>query len=261
MNAGRVAPPPASARPLGPVPGWGVGRGFRLPRAREGFARVVVVPRCPAPRRDGRACGTLAASPTSRFCKRHEALVERWGEERVMAGDFPDSARKRASQVTVETLARRPTKTMFVEPSGSGKTPEPAAIRPAPAQLAAENLDGLQRALLDAALSATTTRWATVACGDCGARSRVELPVPDVRSRLRATCLRRRSDGRDDRSLPTAEWRGAHPAAHLTLSGPGSPSRFGALTIGGPRPCVAWASRTPSCAVQRIGSTVPAVES
>jgi hypothetical protein len=47
---------------------------------------------------------------------------------------------------------------------------------------AATNLDGLQRALLDAALSATTTRWATVACGDCGARSRVELPVPDVRS-------------------------------------------------------------------------------
>jgi hypothetical protein len=40
--------------------------------------------------------------------------------------------------------------------------------------------------LLDAALSATTTRWATVTCSDCGARSRVELPVPDVRSRLQA---------------------------------------------------------------------------
>jgi hypothetical protein len=53
-------------------------------------------------------------------------------------------------------------------------------------KLAASNLDALQRALLDAALSATTTRWATVACADCGARSRVELPVPDVRSRLQA---------------------------------------------------------------------------
>jgi hypothetical protein len=40
--------------------------------------------------------------------------------------------------------------------------------------------------LLDAALSATTTRWATVACADCGPRSRVELPVPDVRGRLQA---------------------------------------------------------------------------
>jgi hypothetical protein len=69
--------------------------------------------------------------------------------------------------------------------NGTGKSADPTAIRPALAQLAAENLDGLQRALLDAALSATT-RWATVACGGCGARSRVELPVPDVRSRLQA---------------------------------------------------------------------------
>jgi hypothetical protein len=70
--------------------------------------------------------------------------------------------------------------------NGAESGADPAAIRPALAQLAAVNLDGLQRALLDAALSATTTKWATVACDECGARSRVELPVPDVRSRLQA---------------------------------------------------------------------------
>jgi len=54
-------------------------RAHLLARAR---ARVtygaMTVSRCPAPRRDGRACGTLAASPGSRFCKRHEALADKW---------------------------------------------------------------------------------------------------------------------------------------------------------------------------------------
>jgi hypothetical protein len=145
----------------------------------------VVVPRCPAPRRDGRACGTLAASPTSRFCRRHEALAEKWGEELVLAGDYPGNGRKRALRLTVEESLEPETTTMIVA-NGAGKPADPTAIRPALAQLAAANLDGLQRALLDAALSATTTRWATVTCDDCGARSRVELPVPDVRSRLQA---------------------------------------------------------------------------
>jgi hypothetical protein len=86
--------------------------------------------------------------------------------------------------VTVEPL--EPVTTAVIEARRTVKAADPTAIRPALAQLAAANLDGLQRALLDAALSATTTRWATVACDDCGARSRVELPVPDVRSRLQA---------------------------------------------------------------------------
>jgi hypothetical protein len=110
--------------------------------------------------------------------------VEKWGEERVMVGDYPGNARKRASALTVEPL--EPERTTTVETNGTLKTADPTAIRPALAQLAAANLDALQRALLDAALSATTTRWATVSCEDCGARSRVELPVPDVRSRLQA---------------------------------------------------------------------------
>jgi len=102
----------------------------------------------------------------------------------VLSGEYPGNGRKRASRLTVVPL--EPETPATVDQQRSGKVADPTAIRPALAQLAAANLDGLQRALLDAALSATTTRWATVSCDDCGARSRVELPVPDVRSRLQA---------------------------------------------------------------------------
>lgn len=112
--------------------------------------------------------------------------MERWGEERVMSGDYPGNARRRDSLLMVVPPEPEVTIPPPVSIKGGDKTADPTAIRPALAQLAAENLDGLQRALLDAALSATTTRWATVACTECGTRSRVELPVPDVRSRLQA---------------------------------------------------------------------------
>jgi hypothetical protein len=112
--------------------------------------------------------------------------VEEWGEGRVMSGDYPGNARRRDSLLKVVPVEFENTSVASTETNGTKKTADPTAIRPALAQLAAENLDGLQQALLDAALSATTTRWATVSCSDCGARSRVELPVPDVRSRLQA---------------------------------------------------------------------------
>jgi hypothetical protein len=113
-------------------------------------------------------------------------LAKKWGEERVLSGDYPGNARKRESVLRALPLEPETTTVSSVDTTGSEKTADPTSIRPALAQIAAENLDGLQRALLDAALSATTTKWATVSCSDCGARSRVELPVPDVRSRLQA---------------------------------------------------------------------------
>jgi hypothetical protein len=73
--------------------------------------------------------------------------------------------------------------------TASGNGADPGSIRPSLAQLAASNLDALQRTLLDAALNATTTRWATVTCSGCGARSRAELPAVDVKSRLQAIQL------------------------------------------------------------------------
>jgi hypothetical protein len=78
---------------------------------------------------------------------------------------------------------------VVAESNGNRNGADPAAIRPALARLAAQNLDELQRALLDAALSATTVRWATVTCSGCSAKSHVELPVPDVKARLQAIQL------------------------------------------------------------------------
>jgi hypothetical protein len=119
----------------------------------------MTVPRCPAPRRDGRPCGTLAASPDARFCKKHEALAEKWGEARVLSGDYPGNVPKARPLLSVDP----PEPATFIEANGNEATiADPCAIRPALAQLAAANLSELQRSLLDAALDATTTRWATV---------------------------------------------------------------------------------------------------
>jgi hypothetical protein len=86
-----------------------------------------------------------------------------------MSGDYPGNTRKRQVALTVERLEPETTTLALVEANENGGEADPSAIRPALAQLAASNLDALQRALLDAALSAATTRWATVACGGCGA--------------------------------------------------------------------------------------------
>jgi hypothetical protein len=72
-----------------------------------------------------------------------------------------------------------------VDENGNGAA-DPAEIRPALGRLAAANLNALERELLTAATSAVTTRWTTVTCSGCGTKSRVELPMPDVRSRLQA---------------------------------------------------------------------------
>jgi hypothetical protein len=147
----------------------------------------MVVARCPAPRRDGRACGTLAATPEVTFCRRHEALAEKWGEERVRSGDYPGNAPRKFALLVAEPEPE--VDQASVESNDGGRNSDPGLIRPALAQLAADNLNELQRTLLDAALSATTTRWATVRCTSCQTQSRVELPAPDVKSRLQAIQL------------------------------------------------------------------------
>jgi hypothetical protein len=59
-------------------------------------------------------------------------------------------------------------------------------VRPALAQAAAESLDAIQNALLDAALGATREHWATFTCPDCAKKHRAQVAVPDVRSRVAA---------------------------------------------------------------------------
>jgi hypothetical protein len=68
----------------------------------------------------------------------------------------------------------------------NGEVADPASVRPRLAEAAAENVDDIRRALLDAATGATKDHWVTFECSECGSRSRVQLPVPDVRARVAA---------------------------------------------------------------------------
>jgi len=63
---------------------------------------------------------------------------------------------------------------------------DPATVRPRLAEAAAEGLEGIRKTLLDAATGAVRDHWITFECGECGARKRVEVPVPDVRARVAA---------------------------------------------------------------------------
>ena len=76
--------------------------------------------------------------------------------------------------------------TAELEPAVAIANADSTTVRPMLALAAAENLEALKASLLQAAASATKPTWITVECSDCGERSRVEAPVPDVRSRLAA---------------------------------------------------------------------------
>jgi hypothetical protein len=63
---------------------------------------------------------------------------------------------------------------------------DPATVRPLLAAAAAENVEQLTASLLEAAGSAVKPVWLTVECSGCGARARIEAPMPDVRARVAA---------------------------------------------------------------------------
>ena len=69
--------------------------------------------------------------------------------------------------------------------SGNGH-PDPTQVRPRLAEAAAGALDDISTALLDAALGATRETWITTSCSGCGKKQRVEVKIPDVRSRVAA---------------------------------------------------------------------------
>jgi hypothetical protein len=136
------------------------------------------VPRCSALRRDGQPCGALASSPDAIFCRHHEQLADVHGEEAVREGRYPRTRNPQAEiPVVVETETNGRNGTVALSP---------ADVRPALARAAAESLNDIQQALLDAALGAARQHWVTVTCADCGKKARVEVNVPDVRSRVAA---------------------------------------------------------------------------
>jgi hypothetical protein len=73
----------------------------------------------------------------------------------VLSGDYPGNGRKR--EAVIEADSAEPLSPVVVETNRDGAA-DPGSIRPALAQLAAANLDELQRTLLDAALNASTVR-------------------------------------------------------------------------------------------------------
>jgi hypothetical protein len=147
----------------------------------------VVVPRCPAPRRDGRVGGALAATQEGRLCKRHAALADQWGEEAVLAGTHPGARPKKAA------------KPMLAEPSNDNSAPSlngngpvsPAEVRSRLGELVAGNLGELEKVLLDVALGASRGVWVTTQCKAFGRDGRNEVTIPATAcgsTRSRSSC-------------------------------------------------------------------------
>lgn len=131
---------------------------------------------CEAVLRDGSGCRSAAVTGSS-FCSPHAALAKEIGEERVRSGDHP---RRRKTSTTEPLMAEVET-----HMSGNGHA-DPAQVRPRLAEAAAGALDDIQAALLDAALGSVRPVWVTHSCRECGQKERLEVQVPDVRSRVAA---------------------------------------------------------------------------
>jgi hypothetical protein len=114
------------------------------------------------------------------FCPHHLRLAEEHGVETVGNGSVP---KRRALRVVEEAMP--PVLTTMGEALPTS-TIDPASVRPLLAEAAAENAEQLKASLVQAAGSAVRPVWLTVECSNCGERSRVEAPVPDVRARVAA---------------------------------------------------------------------------
>jgi len=137
-------------------------------------------PRCGALLRNGQPCGRTVAED-SEFCPHHTGLLEIVDAESLREGKIPKrrTLKEPSLRVVTEPMVE-------LEPGSTRVAADPTTVRPTLALAAAENLEALKASLLEAAASATKPTWITVECSGCGERSRVEAPVPDVRSRLAA---------------------------------------------------------------------------
>lgn len=138
------------------------------------------IPRCGALLRNGQPCGRTAEAG-SEFCVYHTRLLEEVDPESLRQGRIP---KKRALKEPALRVVAEPA--VELEPTVTIVNADPTTVRPTLALAAAENLETLTASLLEAAASATKPTWITVECSGCGERTRIEAPVPDVRSRLAA---------------------------------------------------------------------------
>jgi hypothetical protein len=154
-------------------------RGVSHARARATI-EVVTYPRCAASLRDGTACRRTVVK-AEQFCSSHLALVQEYGEERVRAGHVP--RRKRAT-VALVPVNRAPQ----ASPVNGDRPEDSRDIRARLADATTRGADEIERVLLEA-VGASSPKWASLACRNCGEQQQVEIPVPDVRSRLSAITL------------------------------------------------------------------------
>jgi hypothetical protein len=164
-------------------------------------------PRCAALLRDGTLCGRTVAA-ASDFCVHHTKLLATTDAETMRQGRTPKprATKKQTLRVVTEPAIDVMMTTTETDASGLATTKtmarsndhantmtntiaanaDPTTVRPLFAAAAAENVDQLTAALLEAAGSAVKPVWLTVECATCGERSRIEAPVPDVRARVAA---------------------------------------------------------------------------
>jgi hypothetical protein len=135
--------------------------------------------RCSASLRNGQRCRVVIETEGAEFCPHHLKHAEEHGDETVKNGRTPKQRSLRVVEdpVPVVTTMARAMPTSVIGP---------ANVRPMLAEAAAENAEQLKASLLEAAGSAVHQVWVTVECSNCGERSRVEAPVPDVRARVAA---------------------------------------------------------------------------
>jgi hypothetical protein len=135
---------------------------------------------CNASLRNGQRCRVVIETEGSEFCPKHSRLAEEHGLGAVMIGAVPKRRALRvveAPKVTIVTTMAEPSAALPISPSN---------VRPMLAEAAAENAEQLKTSLLEAAGSAVRPVWLTVECSNCGERSSVQAPVPDVRARVAA---------------------------------------------------------------------------
>jgi hypothetical protein len=123
----------------------------------------------------------------SEFCVHHSKVADEIGAEALRRGVYPRRRRDSAALRVVPASDMEPPEAerAAANGEGAGGVADPATVRPKLAEAAAENVEQLKASLLEAAGSATRPVWITVEC-ECGKRSRVEAPVPDVRARVSA---------------------------------------------------------------------------
>jgi hypothetical protein len=143
------------------------------------------VPRCAAFRRDGAPRRALASSPDGVYCRHHEKLAEKHGEKAVRDGRYPRTRTPRQIAPVEAQLESQHASGVELSSNGSGAV-TPAAVRPALAQAAADELGTIAAVLMDAATNTTRPVWTTPACPECGTQFRQEVHVPDHKARVAA---------------------------------------------------------------------------